>query len=131
MGNYTHNCVSNSGFSLWRQSAMEFLTRNLSMPLKGHLINSFWADAMRRYWPGYRPCPYDDADRFSAETFFVPQHPQDLPLGWHKPFLHRWTPTEVAPLHDAVPELGRPRPTPGGHRAPAAQGAKKRLVSSQ
>ena len=94
VNNYTKNCVGNSGFSLWRQPVMEYLTQpalNITFPSAGALIDSFWTLQMRLHWPDYKPCPYDEADRFSSETFFVPNHPEDIPLGWHKPYLHRRT----------------------------------------
>ena len=104
VGNYTRNCVGNSGFSLWRQPMMEHLTRDLTLPPDA-LIDSYWTEQMRRHWPGYRPCPYDEADRFSTETSYVPKHPEDVPLGWHKPYLtEKWrTEEQVARFKNACP----------------------------
>ena len=102
-GNYTKNCVGNSGFSMWRQPVMEYLTANISMPLAGNLIDSFWTLQMRKFWPNYNPCPYDEADRFSTETFFVHNHPTDIPLGWHKPYLHARTPEQLLRFKTVCP----------------------------
>ena len=103
VGNYTLNCVGNSGFSLWRQPVMEYLTQNITMPLAGNLIDSFWTEQMRRYWPRYNPCPYEEADRFSTETYFVPNHPTDVPLGWHKPYLHLRSPEQLTRFKTVCP----------------------------